>query len=275
MKEVALLSKSEKEISLFIRTSKVNKKGVVLINTGTCIPQQIYWKFADFLSLNGYDAITYDYADAQNFSSNVSHIDWLKDMETALDYVLTHYPNDKKYIVGHSSGGQLLGYMPNANKFDKLFLIASAHAYWKKMSPISGYAMQLFWKILVPINIKFNGYFNNKMYGVSGGFPKNIILELRSFCQNKDFFFPFFESKNVQNYYNEITCPVKAYHLGDDIVANRISCEDMLLKYKNASKSIETLNAKDYGLSKFGHRGFFAKKANESLWPKFLKDLEA
>jgi predicted alpha/beta hydrolase len=274
MEKIEIQSAAGATIYLNIRKPNVKIKGVVLINTGTCIPQKIYWKFAEFLTENEYVTITYDYSDAQNYTSSVSHTDWIKDMQAALDYVQNNYANEKKYIVGHSSGGQLIGYMKNAKDFDKLFLVASAHAYWKKSPAWYGYSMQIFWKILVPLNIGINGFFNNKMYGVSGGFPKNIILELRSFCMNEDFFFPFFNSKNTASYFDTIRCKVKAYHLADDIVANYISCNDMLDKYTNADKTIETLHAKDFDMKEFGHRGFFSSKAEKILWPKFLKDLE-
>lgn len=275
MQSVKVQSKSGEIIELFIRQPNSTVKGVVVINTGTCIPQKVYWNFAHFLSENGYVTITYDYSNAYNYLSNVSHVDWLKDMEATLAYVLKNYAQHKKVIIGHSSGGQLIGYMPNAQYFDKIYMVASAHAYWGKLPTWFGFLMQFFWRILVPINIFVYGYFNNKMYGVSGGFPKNIILELRSFCLNKDFFFPFFKSKNINSNFDTIKCNVKAYHLDDDLIANYTSCKDMLKKYVSANTSIETLKAKDFGIKKFGHRGFFSSKVKNTLWYYFLKDLES
>ncbi|HUM52826.1 MAG TPA: hypothetical protein PK431_13465 [Chitinophagales bacterium] len=273
--EVNISSKSGNTIALRIRTPDTSIKGVVQINTGTCIPQKIYWKFAEFLCNHGYITITYDYSDASNYSSDVTHIVWLKDLESVFYYVLENYPSLKKYVVGHSSGGQLVGYINNCNKIDKLFLVACANGYIGNLNFISRIGLTLFWKIIVPLSIKKYGFMNNKILGTNGGFPKNIILELRNWCYDKDFFVPFFKQKNIPSYYHTITNPVKAYQLADDAIANKKSCEYILNLYNNAEKSIEILHAKNYGMKKFGHRGFFFAAAEKKLWYKFLDDLES
>jgi predicted alpha/beta hydrolase len=274
-KEISISSKSNHTIVLTIREPKQMIKGIVQINTGTCIPQKIYWKFAEFLSNHGYVTITYDYTDAANYSSDVTHTVWLKDIESVFDFVLENYPLQKKYMVGHSSGGQLVGYINNCHLIDKLFLVACANGYIGNLNFATRSGMQFFWKVIVPFSIKRYGYMNNKLLGSNGGFPKNIITELGSWCRQPDFFVPYFKEKNVISYYHTIKNPVKAYQLDDDVIANRKSCEYILNLYSNADKSFETLQAKDFGMKKFGHRGFFFSSAEKLLWPKFLKDLES
>jgi len=273
--EVNIASTSGNTIVLTLRNPESVAKGIVQINTGTCIPQKIYWKFAEFLTKNGYITITYDYSDAHNYSSKVTHEVWLKDIASVFDYVIEEYPSLKKHIVGHSSGGQLVGYMHNCDKIDKLFLVACSNGYVGNLDFITRLGMQFFWKVIVPISIKRYGYMNNKILGSRGGFPKNIISELGSWCQHPDFFVPYFKQKNIPSFYHTITNPVKEYHLADDVIANRKSCEYILNLYTNAEKSIETLHAKDFGMKKFGHRGFYHASAEKVLWNKFLRDLES
>ncbi|MFN8296405.1 MAG: alpha/beta hydrolase [Chitinophagales bacterium] len=273
-KEISIQSKSNHTIVLTVREPAQDIKGIVQINTGTCIPQKVYWKFAEFLTKNGYVTITYDYTDAANYTSEVTHEVWLKDLESVFDYVLKKYPANKKYIIGHSSGGQLAGYMNNYDKIDNLYLVACANGYVGNLNFITKIGMQFFWKIVMPFSIKRYGYMNNKLFGSNGGFPKNIITELGSWCQQPDFFVPYFKAKGIPSYYDTVKCKVKAFHLADDVIANRKSCEYILNLYVNADKSIETLHAKDFGMKKFGHRGFFFPSAEKLLWPKFLKELE-
>ncbi len=273
--EQTILSASGKHIVLTIRMPEAATKGIIQLNTGTCIPQKTYWKFAEYLTRNGYITIAYDYTDANNYSSDVSHPAWIKDMESVFDFIIKTYPNFKKYMVGHSSGGQLVGYTNNCNKIDKLFLVACSNGYIKNLNLPTRIGMHFFWKIIVPFSIKKYGYMNNRLFGTSGGFPKNIILELRSWCFQSDFFISFFKDKKIESHYHTIKNPVKAYHLSDDTIANRKSCEYILNLYTYAEKSIETLDAKDFGMKKFGHRGFYHASAERLLWPKFLKDLEA
>ena len=270
-----LLSASGNEIVLRINHPKEHAKGIIQINTGTCIPQKIYWKFADYLTRNGYITITYECSDAHHYRSEVSHEVWLKDMASVFDYVITQYSTLKKYMVGHSSGGQLVGYIPNCDKIDKLYLVACSNGYLGNLDFVTRIGMQLFWKLIVPYSIRKYGYMNNKLLGSNGGFPKNIILELGSWCKDPDFFIPYFKQKHISSYYHTIQHPVKAFHLADDVIANRKSCEYILNLYTNADKSIETLKPKEFGMKKFGHRGFFQGDAEKKLWPYFLKELES
>lgn len=274
IESVTIPSKSGKSIPLTLRVPEAAVKGIVQINTGTCIPQQVYWKFAEFLTRNNYITVTYDYSDAADFGSAVSYTAWIADMESVTDYIVQEYASLKKYVVGHSSGGQLIGYSNNCRHFDKLFLVAASNGYVGNLTFPVRLGMLLFWKIVVPFSIRRYGYMNNKLFGTSGGFPKNIILELRSWCFHPDFFVPFFREQVVLSHYHTITNPVKEYHLADDVIANRKSCEYILNLYTSADKSIETLHANDYGMKKFGHRGFFFSSAEKLLWPKFLQDLE-
>ena len=272
IEEKIIISTSGKTLPLRIRTPDAPPKGVVQINTGTCIPQKIYWRFAEFLTENGYVTITYDYSDAQNFSSTVSHTDWIKDMESVFDFVLREFPCLKKIIVGHSSGGQLLGMMYNCSMIDRVYLVASASGYWKLLKFPYQFALLFFLNVIVPVNIRVFGYFNNKIFGSGGGFPSSILLELRSFCFQPDFFAPFFKSKNIPSHYHEITAPLKAYHLQGDIIANEKACRYITELYTHSDRSFITLNPHDYGVKKFGHRSFFSSGA-EKLWLEFLEDL--
>lgn len=272
--EKTILSSSNNNLTLIIRTPVFAPKGIIQINTGTCIPQKIYWKFADYLCQNGYVAITYDYGNSENFSSSVKHEEWLKDMECVSQFVLENYSNQKKYIVGHSSGGQLIGYTPSAALFDKLFLVASTNGYIGYLPFYMRIVLFLFWKIIVSYSLWKYGYMNNEAFGTKGGFPKNIILELRQWCLTKDFFVSYFKTTGIQSHYNSIKITVKSYHLADDKITTSDGCQFILDLYSNAQKEIETLHANDYGIKKFGHRGFFFASAEKKLWPKFLKDLE-
>jgi len=267
-------SASGNEIEITLRIPAQNAKGVIQINTGTCIPQKVYWKFAEFLTKHGYITLTYDYSDASVYTSAVTHTAWLKDMESVFDYVITSYPELKKYIIGHSSGGQFIGYMNNACKADKIFLVAASNGYYKNLKWYMQWVMLFFWKIVVPFSVRKYGYMNNRLFGKNGGFPKNIILELRSWCFDPGFFVPYFAGKNISSYYDTITGPVIAYHLADDAITTKSSCIRILDLYRNAEQSFQTLQAVEFGMKQFGHRGFFFAAAGKELWPGFLKELE-
>jgi predicted alpha/beta hydrolase len=164
--------------------------------------------------------------------------------------------------------------LPNSHRADRIYLVASANGYWKLMDGLSKYVMWIFWQVVVPLNIKIFGYFNNRIFGSGGGFPRNIILELRSFCQQSEFFFPFFISKQVVPRYSDIKTRVTAYHLEGDAIANENACRYIYDLYDQADRQFITLKASDHGLKKFGHRSFFSSSAKQ-IWKDLLTDLES
>ena len=49
-KEQTILSSSGNQMVLTIREPESIIKGVIQLNSGTCIPQKVYWNFANYLT---------------------------------------------------------------------------------------------------------------------------------------------------------------------------------------------------------------------------------
>ena len=66
-------------------------------------------------------------------------VDWgEKDMDTVLGWVKSHYPEYTIKGVGHSIGGQLLGILPDSNRYQAFLGIASQHIHWQHWPTLRG-----------------------------------------------------------------------------------------------------------------------------------------
>ncbi|GAB4234632.1 MAG: alpha/beta fold hydrolase [Ekhidna sp.] len=267
-------------IAATIRTTLKKRKGVIMINCGTGIPQDVYSNFATFLTENGYDTITYDYRgigasapeSLKGFKANLE--DWGRcDMTSIFDWVIDSYPNDKKIIIGHSMGGQLVGLMANNDKIDQLFLIASSTGYWLDMSFPYKMVLPPLWFIFIPFTISINGYAKAKKIKQGEDLPKGVALQWKKWCTDPSYFEKDFASSDLPLYYDQLEAPINAIQIADDPIANKVTANKILKYYTNAYKIIEVIHPKDLQVSRIGHTGFFSRRFKDSLWYRLLIDI--
>lgn len=118
--------------------SEITRGKVILINPATGIKQRFYYRYAEFLAKEGFDVFTYDYRGIGLFKCeklngfNASMTDWAsKDFSAMTSYIETNFTNSKKFLIGHSFGGNSIGMSSNASVFDAYITIASQFGYWK------------------------------------------------------------------------------------------------------------------------------------------------
>ncbi len=262
------------------RTCSNFRKGIVQINCGAGVPQLLYANFAKYLSINGYDTITYDYRGVglsapkslKNFNARLR--DWGKlDMTGVFDWVIKKYPNDRKIIIGHSMGGQLIGMMNNTDKVDQIILIAVCTGYWKDMN--FPYRLKLIplWFLFVPLTVKAIGYTNAKKIRHGENLPKGVAIEWRDWSVNPNYFEDEFNRSLKPVFYHKIKAPIKSIQITDDPIANTTTANKILKYFCNSDISIEVISPNDLNVDKIGHSGFFSRKFKKNLWKKMIEEM--
>jgi predicted alpha/beta hydrolase len=250
--DITITAKDGYALAAVLREPETSIKGVVQIHCGTGIPQKLYAHFAAFLTENGYATLTFDYRgigkskyeSLKGFKAKLQ--DWAQlDMTSVFDWIINRFPNDKKIIVAHSMGGQLVGLMENNHKIDNLFLIASSTGYWRDMSKP--------YRWIFP--------------------PLGVGMQWRKWCINPTYFETDFGKSIKDLYYDQIHIPLKSIQISDDPIANHVTANKMLTYYKNAKISIDKVTPKSLGVDKIGHTGFFSRRFKDTLWAKLLGDI--
>ena len=269
------------KLSSIIRRPNSKIKGVIQINCGTGIPQNLYFNLANYLTESGYVTVTYDYrgignskpASLKGFQANLE--DWGRlDMTSVFDWIDNEFPSERKIIIGHSMGGQLAGLMDNYKKIDTLILIASSTGYWKDMSNPFKWLMPPLWFLLIPSMVAVYGYANAKIIGQGENLPKGVALQWRDWCINPNYFDDYFKKSNTKLFYDKFQIPIKSILIEDDPIANKITANKLIGYYKNAKIEVEEINPQKMGVKKIGHAGFFSRKFKDRLWNKLIEDIE-
>ncbi len=195
-KEITILAKDGYALTAILREPNSPIKGIVQIHCGTGIPQVLYAHFAEFLTENGYATLTFDYrgigkskyGSLKEFKADL--LDWGQlDMTGVFDWVLKTYPNERKIIVAHSMGGQLVGLMENNDKIDQLFLVASSTGYWRDMSsPYKWIMPPIGFFLLIPLQIFLYGFIKAKKTKQGEDLPLGVGRQWRKWCMSPNYF---------------------------------------------------------------------------------------
>jgi predicted alpha/beta hydrolase len=269
------------KLSATIRRPLTEIKGVIQMNCGPGIPQKVYSNLAIYLTQYGYVTVTYDYRGIGNskpknlkgFEAKIE--DWgILDMTSIFDWIISEFPNEKKIIIGHSMGGQLVGLMDNYQKIDKLVLIASSTGYWKDMSSPYKWLMPPLWFLFVPLTTFIYGYANAKKIRQGENLPKGVAIQWRNWCINPNYFDEHFQKSNTSLFFDKLRIPLKSIQIKDDPIANEITSNKILKYYKIANIEIEKISPEQLGVKKIGHTGFFSRQFKDTLWKNLKTDIE-
>lgn len=280
LKNIKIPARDGYQLSATLFKPQSESKGFVQIHSGTGIPQKLYANFANHLAENGYTALTFDYRgiaasgpkNLKNFEAKIS--DWGKlDMAGVLDWATTNFPDQKKMVIAHSMGGQMIGLMDNHAVIDKLFLIASSTGYWKDMSSPYKWLPAFFWYFFIPLHTNLFGYVNAEKIKQGENLPKGIALQWRKWCTHPNYFELDFENDLSPNFFDKIDTPITAIQIQDDPLANKVTSNKLLQYYSNAPIEVQEVIPNEYGVDKIGHTGYFSRKFKNSLWEKMVTEL--
>ncbi|MBC7893577.1 MAG: alpha/beta fold hydrolase [Sphingobacteriaceae bacterium] len=260
-------------------------KAVVQVNGGTAIRKEFYGSFARFLVEHGYAVCIWDFrgtgesapASLRGFQARC--LDWgTLDMPAVLDFLSERFPALPLLFMGHSAGGQQVGFMPNYQKVRGMVCFATSSGYWGFMPP--GYrfrTVHFYFHLLVPVMTALRGYAATGWTGAIDDLPAGVARDWRDWCSRPDYFFDekFFGKTVPRGHFDALSFPIKVYWATDDPISNARAVP-AFWQHVHSKKylEIEALRPAEHGLKSIGHFGFFRKMARETLWRKALEDLE-
>jgi predicted alpha/beta hydrolase len=217
-------------LSATIRRPLNDLKGVIQINSGTGIPQKVYSNLSAYLTDYGYATVTYDYRgigdskpeNLKGFPAKME--DWgTLDMASVFDWIIENFPEERKIIIGHSMGGQLIGLMDNHHKIDKLILIASSTGYWRDMSSPFKWILPPLWFLFIPFTTFIYGYANAKKIRQGEDLPKEVALQWSKWCKDPRYFDEDFQNSKTNLFFDKLKISLKSIQITDDPIANEIT----------------------------------------------------
>lgn len=257
-------------------------KGIVLVNPGTATKTSFYVPFAEFLAENGYHVFLWNYRGfcesrpASLVRSDISFSDigqW--DIPAAISKAKELYPGLPLYCVGHSAGGQQIGFAHNCNELDGMVALAVSTGYFGNMPMTYRIKAHLFFKVIAPVSSVLFGYVKAEKLNLMEDVPPKLAKEWGQWCANKEFFFaPKFAKKkpHLKNY-RKLDFPVHVYTADDDEISTAKNVASLWGKIETHEPVKFTFyTAANMPKKAVGHFGYF-RRANQSIWQDVLASL--
>lgn len=274
MKEIIITAADGYQLSALHAMPSGKCSGSVILSSATGIRKEFYINFTQFLVQKGYNVLLYDYrgigqsAPCNLKTSNSYMHEWgTMDMNAALSYMVNEKGFTDIIWIGHSVGAQLIGFLELRQHIRKVISISAALGYWGYFPFPAKWLIWGLWYFVGPIMIKIYGYGAMKKIGWGENLSRNILMEWREWCLNKNYFMELLQKKLGMDKFYFFTTPITAVYLSDDYIANDKTVPLMMNFFPNSPYEILKLSVKQYTSEKVGHSGIFRKRFEESLWP--------
>jgi len=256
-------------------------RATLVVNAATGVGREFYLKFATYAAERGYHTLVYDYrgmgssAAGPLSTETAAMSDWgLLDMPAALEWLLDRYPRLPCCTLGHSVGGQLIGCMDNANRARAHLMVAAATGYWRRESIPFRFVALALWLVYGPLMLAWKGYVPQGRLWSGRALPPQVFRQWRKWCLSAALF-PDLDVRLQGSHFGTVRGPVLALAFTDDPIATAAAVKALLASYPAARIEQRWVRPADAGVRTLGHRGFFAERHRDSLWPAVFDWLDA
>jgi predicted alpha/beta hydrolase len=251
----------------------VESRSPVIINPAMGVPQRYYAKFCRYLAAHGHRAVVFDYRgmggrSAQGYSCRLA--DWgRRDFAAVVRWLDRESEPPSIAVIGHSAGGQLVGFAPNNARIATLITVAAQGGYWKLWPAPQRYLLAGLWYGLMPALAKICGVFPARALGLGESLPGEIALDWSRWSRRAEYFLG-----EEESYFERFTGRLITHSFDDDRYAPLAAVQWLCRQYGNRREHTHYHHhPKAIGLSRIGHFGFFRPEAEPTLWRSVLAAL--
>lgn len=262
-------SEAELAATLFI---PAKCKSAVMMAPATGIKRSYYYNFAGYLSEHGFGVITYnnegigDSLRGNIRRSDASLIKWgVSDMPCVFRHLKNYFPDTSYHVIGHSSGGQLIGLMNNSHEIKSVFNFACSSGCLNNMEYPFKLKAKFFMNIFIPLNNLIFGFTNAQWVGMGERLPKIAAQQWAAWCNGSGYVKTAFGKTIKEHWYDELNIPSLWVNATDDKIANNKNVDEMINVFTKMKAQRLILDPKEYKLREIGHMKFFSRE-NKVLW---------
>lgn len=256
----------------------VDSQSVLIISPATGVKQSFYYPFADYLNGNGITVITFDFHGiGQSLWDSVKYVqssvsDWgFYDLQAVIEFAKARFLLAKIRVLGHSIGGQLIGFASSSIDLDKIILVGSQSGYWAFWKGGSKLKMWATWHLLFPLVNNLFGYFPAKSFSKMENLPKKAAMQWSNWCKSGEYFFSEFNEDIL--YFKSIVSRVTCISIDDDEFAPIDAVKWLVDRFSNAQIKRIHLEPYAYGYKDIGHFGVFKENKRLVLWRMLLREI--
>lgn len=252
---------------------------MVLISSATAVRRDFYGAFAQaLLDAGAAVVLTYDFrgvggsARPPAWQGRINMKDWgHRDMAAAAELLMRLHPGRKLLGVGQSIGGTMLGLCPQALRFERFAMVASANGYLR----LTDEALRLY------LAMNFVGAPLTRIVGEAPGWlgigetlPGSVFRDWARWCRRPGFLFDDPALADIARF-ERIGIPILAVSATDDPWSTERATRSLVGHFSGASWSQLRFSPENAGTDHIGHLGFFKERFAASLWPPVISWLLA
>lgn len=259
-------------------TATGQTRGVVVIACATGVLATYYHRYAKFLAEHGFAAITFDYrgigasAPASLKGFRARWYEWgYQDIDAALRWARTKYPDLELQFVGHSFGGFGVGLAEASSWVTRILTVGAQHAYLPDYVPSHRREFVTRWHLQMPLIALKNGYVDGRARGWLEDIPRGVALDWAR--SRKDFtrIRPRATGLKLRAHQQALSAEILAVAATDDPFASVAAMNRALAYTPHAASQIVRIDPQNLGLSELGHFALFHSRFRENFWEQTLQ----
>ena len=253
------------QVNCYEPFEKRHVEHAVIINSGAGIPQTFYGPFATWLADHGFHVFTYDYRGiGGSRGATIRHLrasiqDWgSKDCAATLSYVRRVGPDAKLYILGHSIGSVVTGFVSQVPKIERMVLVSPHTGYFGDYDSARRWKMFVAWHISMPLLARVFGYFPGRHFGLPEDLPYSVAMEWAGRrCEAN------LRGDQQFGHFDQLATEALVLRPVDDPFATKAAVNRIRARF-SSTRFVERLLPMNCSI---GHFGFFRRPYRDSLWP--------
>lgn len=247
--------------------------GVVVINPATGVRAGYYHHYARFLSLHGFEVLTYDYRGiglSRPERLAGCGYDWRQwgelDFDAAMRHAMQASPGVPVSVVGHSIGGVLPGYAPSAVHVHRMLLVGAQYAYWRDYMPGRRTRMVLKWHLLMPALTALFGYFPGRSLDWLEDLPAGVAYQWSLGGEKLESRLTRDVAERTLARFSAVTAPILSVAVSDDEFGTRPAIKRAMAYFRSAEATKVMLSPADVGRHMVGHFDLFHARHAAGFW---------
>lgn len=260
-------------------------RAVALISSAAGVPRGYYRAFAHWLTGRGYAVLSYDYRGIGGSRRGpprqdpATMRDWaLLDMPAALAAADARRARQglPLLLVGHSFGGNSIGFAPGVERADALLAVASQLGETRLYPGVHRVVADVFFRAWLPAVVRLAGHAPGWALGGSAQpLPAGVARDWARWGLTRGWAYAH-PAMRPHRRIDRVTAPVHLWSISDDLTYAPPQAVDALAAlYARAAVQRHHLRPRDVGVARLGHFGAFRREPGARLWQRLLAPLEA
>lgn len=263
------------QVTLLAEVYGDNNPVALVINPAIGAQRTLYRPFAKFMACQGVTCVLYNYRGMEDglqdlpAGVDLSTVAWGQlDQSAVLEWTLSTLKPSQLFVLGHSIGGQLVGFARPLNQVSGIIHMAAQKGDQRLWSVAGRLKLFLLWHVLIPL-LSLGATFDARKLGLGRyPWPAAAARQWAAWGRSKGYLFNPKFAYDLKPW-QQFDRPILSLGFTDDEMAPEAAIDGLLEEFKMARDlgHIEKrmVSPTSVGLSSIGHFGFFKPEAN-SLW---------